>query len=80
MRYVAAKIDEREEELFYRAYVTETTRIGANNTARVYGGQTIEKRYFDFVGETETKVETRTSAQVVSYMRDKINEVADGSI
>lgn len=49
MKYVYARMEKEHKETLYRAYITDTLQVIAENTARFAGGKTISKRYVDFI-------------------------------
>ena len=76
-----ARMKQEDDDLFFRAYLTETTRACANNVAHAFGGQTIGKSFLDIVQKPQVKEETRTSAQIISDISAKLEKAGkDGRI
>ena len=73
MRYVQARSKEDVLEKTYRIYVTDCLKLIAENTARYASGTTIGVRYADLIEDKPE--ETRTSDEVISDIRDKIQKL-----
>lgn len=73
MRYVKAKAEQKAMETAYRIYVTDGIKMMTENTAKFAGGGYLGKRFCD--ATKKTSVETRTSDEIISSIRYKIQSL-----
>ena len=65
-----AKIEEVEEELLFRNYVSDLLK----GTCTILGGK-VEKRFYDYI--KQDPVDTRTGAEIIEMMKKKIGGTAE---
>lgn len=75
MRYVAAKLRQRQEEAAYRIYITDCVRNISENAAavsKISGGEGryVQTRYKDMI--QPKPVETRTGEEIIAHIRKKL--------
>lgn len=73
MRYVMARYESEQRELAYRIYVTDALKQITENTAKFGGGGYIRARFADIIHPAPE--ETRTSAEIIENIRDKLNKL-----
>ena len=54
----------------YRIFVTDALFCVADNTARISGGNHLQKRYSEII--EPTKIEKRTAAEIINGIRNKL--------
>lgn len=65
MQYMLLRYRNESKEKVYKAYVTDTLKVIAENTARYAGGSTIKKRYIDISEEKNEPQKPQKSAEKV---------------
>lgn len=72
MRYVEAKLKEKQRNETYRIYVTDALKFIAENTAKFAGGSYMSSRYNDLL--RPAPAETRTAEEVINNIRAKLGK------
>lgn len=57
----------------YRFYITDALKMVAENTARLNGGMSPSKRYYEIV--VPPAIETRTSEEIIAEIKGKIQKI-----
>lgn len=68
-----AAIKQRMKDEMYQEYISESLRIIGENTAKYVNGQYLKVKFSEIVNPRPE--ETRTSDEVINYMKEKITNV-----
>ena len=76
MQYMLSRYRSESKEKVYKAYVTDTLKVIAENTARYAGGSTIKKRFIDISEEekNEPKKPQESAEKVKSDLLEKMKK------
>lgn len=76
MQYMLLRYRNESKEKVYKAYVTDTLKVIAENTARYAGGSTIKKRYIDISEEekNEPQKPQKSAEKVKNYLLEKMKK------
>lgn len=53
--YCVSRYKHKQEEKQYRVYIADALMVIANNTARMFGGSTVNMRYLDIIKPQDTR-------------------------
>ena len=76
--------NKKQEDLFYRIYLTDTLMAVASNSAEIAAychrqGSDIKKRYYDFVEESESrkkpKKKEQTASEIIERIKGKLRKI-----
>ena len=80
MDYCIAFFRRKQKENAFRIYVTDALYAISANTAKMFGGASMQMRYADMINNKpqDTEQETKDAAEVVNHIKDKINKLNKG--
>ena len=63
--YCVSRYKHKQEEKQYRVYLTDALMAIANNTAKMFGGSTINMRYYDIIKPQDTRTGEEIAVSVI---------------
>lgn len=78
MAALPALINRQIEEFTYRAYVTDALQIVTENTAKIFGGKYLEKKYQEAIQSCTE--DTRTAEEIIEHIRTGLRRLSGGFI
>lgn len=72
MRYVMARMLDRQTDMIYRIYITDALQMAVLNTSGGEKRGILEKRYSDLIHPP--KEETRTAQEIIDNIRAKLGD------
>jgi hypothetical protein len=76
--HCVAFIKKEQEEQIFRLYITDALKILTENTAKMYGGASLTKRYADII-DMSKPVETRTQEEIIDHIKRKLAHGSAGT-
>lgn len=67
-----SKIEEYEEEMAYRFYITDALKLTCENTAKISGGTFLSTSFKDIV--LKKPEDTRTGEEIIADIKYKLEE------